>query len=381
MKQNIIIIFVILVIGILQGYSKEDKVQQQMSPPPVSVVTSVAVQKEVPLRILAIGQVESYSTVKLSPQVEGKIKEVHFKPGQIVKAGELLFTIDDQSYQTELDKAFAMLNKDEAALKANKKEAKRNKSMAEREFISIQDYENIEAKREEQEAIVEADKAIIKQAKLKLNYCNITSPITGRTGAILIDPGNYVQPGPSFVLVVINQLKPCYVKFTVPQKHLQYIKKFMLGKKLRVDAIYSSGADKEGKDKTVESGILTFVDNQIDTDTGTVLLKATFDNENINLWSGMFVDVALYLDTNPNAIVVPAQAIQTGKDGGNIAFVVKNDQTIDIRPVKKGELLEEKGEIVIEKGINKGEKVVIDGQLMLYPGAKVVEKPSEDNKK
>ena len=338
---------------------------QAPAKPPVPVTTAVTTQQEVPVQVKAIGQVEALSTVFITAQVEGQLQKVHFSEGQDVEMGQKLFTIDPRPFKAALDQALANLAKDRALLKEYQQEAARNKDLVKRDFVSQQDYDQIVSKAESQAATVKADQAAVEQARLDLSYCYIHAPLAGRTGSLLVHQGNVVTTGNGQTLVVIKETRPCYVSFAVPERDLGRIHRQQLKQgPLKVQAAPpdSQWPREEGK--------LSFIDNQVDKDSGTILLKGTFANPKNRLWPGQFVKVALTLDTIPQAVVAPARAIQTGPKG-LFVFVVGKDGVVDMRPVKTGEVLDT--EIVVTKGLKAGERVVTDGQLALYPGAKAVE--------
>ena len=352
-------------ICLLASAACSDGPGQAPAKPPVPVTTAVTTQQEVPVQIKAIGQVKALSTVSITAQVEGQLQKVHFSEGQDVEMGQRLFTIDPRPFKAALDQALANLAKDQALLKEYQQEAARNKDLVKRDFVSQQDYDQIVAKAESQAATVKADQAAVEQARLDLSYCYIHAPLAGRTGSLLVHEGNVVTTGTSQPLVVIKEIRPCYVSFAVPERdlgriHHQQVKQGPL-------EVQAAPPDSQWP---VEEGKLSFIDNQVDKDSGTILLKGTFANAKNRLWPGQFVTVALTLDSIPQAVLAPARAIQTGPKG-LFVFVVAKDGTVDMRPVKTGEVLET--EIVISKGLKAGEKVVTDGQLALYPGAKAVE--------
>jgi multidrug efflux system membrane fusion protein len=333
--------------------------------PPVPVTTAKATQQKVPVQIEAIGQVEALSTVSITAQVEGQLQEVHFSEGQDVEMGQRLFTIDPRPYKAALDQSLANLAKDQALLKEYRQEAARNKDLVKRDFVSKQDYDQIVSKAESQAAAVKADEAAVEKARLDLSYCYIHAPLAGRTGGLLVHQGNVVTTGTGQPLVVIKETSPCYVSFAVPERDLERIQFQQVGHgPLEVQA-----APPDTK-WPVETGKLSFIDNQVDKDSGTILLKGTFANPKNRLWPGQFVNVTLTLDTIPQAVVAPGRAIQTGPKG-LFVFVVGKDGTVEMRPVETGEVLET--EVVITQGLKPGERVVTDGQLALYPGAKAVE--------
>ena len=357
---------VLAVLALGPAACSSEKPQQAAERPPAPVSMQTSQGKPMPVEVLAIGQVEALATVSVTPQVQGQITQVHFQEGQIVKAGDPLFTIDPRPYQAALEQAQANLERDQAQLKEYRQEAQRNKVMVARDFVSKQDYDQIVAKVEGQEATVKADQAAVEKARLELQYCHITAPINGSTGSLLVNKGNVVASGGSQALVVIKQSQPCYVSFAVPEVQLPAIKEYRAKGKLKVEAALPAPANLK------EDGELSFVDNQVDKDTGTILLKGTFANPALNLWPGQFVNTTLTLTVIPQAVVVASRAIQTGPEGPFV-FVVKDDSTVEARPIKPG--VSAGDETQIAEGLQAGEKVVTDGQLALYPGAKVVERP------
>jgi multidrug efflux system membrane fusion protein len=361
----------------------------------VPVTISYVVEKPMPVELRAIGNVEAYSTVVAKAQIGGELMRVFFTEGQDVKKGDPLFQIDPRPYEGPLQGAEAALARDMAQEKqaeANlgrdiaqaeyaKTQAARYAKLAAQGVVSKEQADQMssnagaleEGTRADRAAIdsaraaVNADKAAVENAKLNLSYCLINSPINGRTGNLLIHQGNIVK-ATDVNLITINQVQPIYVDFNVPGVNLAEIKRSMAAGKLKVEAIPKDGG------KPV-FGVLNFVDNNIDTTTGTILLKGTFANEDRKLWPGEFLDVVLTLRTRPNAVVAPSQAIQTGQQG-QFVFAVNTDQRVESRPVKIAWRVGD--EVVIESGLKPGERVVTDGQLRLVPGSRVKEvKPSQ----
>lgn len=355
----------VILFGLLMLAGCSDGPGQAPGQPPVPVTTALTAQRAAPVQVKAIGQVEALSTVSITAQVEGQLKKVHFAEGQDVELGQHLFTIDPRPYQAALDQALANLAKDQALLKEYRQEAERNKDLVKRDFVSKQDYDQIVSKAESQAAAVKADEAAVEKAQLDLHYCYIHAPLSGRTGSLLVHEGNVVSTGQDHPLLVIKQTHPCYVSFAVPERELERIQLHQVqhGPLL----VQAAPPDSQWP---VEKGKLSFIDNKVDKGSGTILLKGTFDNPQSRLWPGQFVNVVLVLDTIPNAVLAPGRAIQTGPKG-LFVFVVGKDGVVEMRPIKPGEVLEE--EVVIAKGLKAGERVVTDGQLALYPGAKAVE--------
>jgi multidrug efflux system membrane fusion protein len=326
---------------------------------PVTVAT--VVQKNVPVKLRAIGNVEAYSTVSVKSQVAGQLAGVYFKEGQEVKKGDRIFMIDPRSFEAALRQAEANLAKDIAQMKWAESDAGRYSDLYKKGIVSKNDYEQKRTNFEAMRATVKADEAAVENAKVQLGYCYIYSPIDGRIGKLMVNRGNMVKENDT-ILAVINQTKPIYADFSVPQQELPEIKRYMAVERLKVEAIIPSDRDHPAV------GELTFVNNQVDTNTGTILLKGLFPNENEALWPGQFVNVVLTLTTQPNAVVVPSAAVQTGQQGKYV-FVVKPDLTVESRPVTLGNDLGQ--EVVIAKGLQPGERVVTEGQLRLAPGVKV----------
>jgi len=330
--------------------------------PPVPVTAGTAAQKTVPVQISAIGNVEAFSTVSVKSQIGGVLTRVHFREGQDVNKGDLLFTIDPRPYEAALKQAEANLSKDNAQLANSRKEVQRYAELVKKGYVAQEQYDQISTNAASFEAIVNADMAVVENARLQLKYCYIYSPISGRTGNLMANEGNLIKANADTAIVVINQVQPIYVTFSVPEQSLSEIKRYMSEGNLRVEAILSK------EDEKPEQGVLTFIDNAVDLATGTIKLKGTFANKGKRLWPGQFVNAVLTLTSQPDAVVVPSQAIQTGQNG-HYVFVIKTDLTVEDRPLLVGRTLN--NETVIEKGLQAGEKVVTDGQLRLVPGAKV----------
>ena len=362
-----LILFAFLVF-LLTACSKEKKEQSVKIAVPVTVES--VIQKAVPVQIHAIGNVEAYSSVSIKSRVSGELTRVYFREGQDINKGDMLFTIDSAPFKTALESAQANLAKDTALAKKAEEDVRRYTELYRDELVSRSQYEQIFSTAEALKATVEGDKAAVENARLQLNYCSISAPISGRTGSLLVNEGNLIKANDDKPMVVINKIQPVYVSFSVPENNLPEIKKYMASGKLNVEASVSK------EDKRPEKGVLTFVDNTVDTATGTIRLKAAFDNKGRALWPGQFVNVQITLATIHDAVVVPSQAVQTGQQG-QFVFVIKAD-TAELRPVNAG--ITHKDMTVIEKGLAPGEQVVTDGQMLLMPGAKVEIKNTEDKK-
>jgi len=332
------------------------------APPVVPVTVTTVVQKTVPVQVTAIGNVEAYSTVSIKAQLSGEVVGVHFREGQDVRKGQLLFTIDKRPFEAALQEAIANLARDRARAENARIQAQRYAKLLAEGVVSSQQNDQAVADADALNATVRADEAAVEKAKLDLQYCTITSPIDGRTGSLMVHAGNLVKANDVPILLVINQVTPIYVNFAVPEQYLADVKKYMATGKLKVQAIVADDP------KRPEEGMLSFVDNTVDSTTGTIHLKGTFANQQRRLWPGQYVNVVLTLTAQPNAVVVPAQTVQTGQSGQYV-FVVKSDNTVESRPVVPGRTVQ--GETIIEKGLQPGEVVVTDGQLRLVPGSKI----------
>ncbi|MBI3002016.1 MAG: efflux RND transporter periplasmic adaptor subunit, partial [Deltaproteobacteria bacterium] len=324
-------------------------------------VTSV-VQKHIPLQVAAIGAVEAYSTVAVRAQVTGTLTRVHFKEGQDVQKGDLLFTIDPRPFEATLKQAEATLAKDTALLENAREQARRYAELVKKEYVSREQHDQVRANADALEATVEADRAAVETTKVQLSYCYIYSTLDGRVGGLLVNEGNLVRVNDATPLVIINQINPIYVTFFLPEQNLAEIKSRMVGTALKVQATIPESEDRP------EEGTLSFIDNAVDRTTGTIKFKGTFANGNRRLWPGQFVRVALTLSNQPDAIVIPSRAGQTGQDGQHV-FVLKTDSAVELRSVVISRTVG--GEAVIEKGLQRGEKVVTDGQFLLGPGSRV----------
>ena len=336
--------------------------------PGVPVLVAQAVMTNVPVRIdpPPVGHVTAFSTVTVHSQIQGMISEIHFHEGQEVKQGDLLFTIDPRPSQAALDQARANLERDQAQLEYAKINFLREQKLFDQKLISQDELDTNRASMDALLGTVSADKAAISNALLNLDYCQIRAPIAGKTGSLQSFVGNVVK-APDDTLLTITQIRPIYAVFAVPEQYLPEIQKQMRERTLKVSVIF------ENMTVPPPQGDLTFVDNSVDETTGTILLKATFPNNDNALWPGQFVQVELTLSELTNVVVVPSQAVQNGQNGQFI-YVVKPDQTVEERPMKIG--INFNGETVVEKGLQADETVVTDGQLRLAPGVKVMVKSS-----
>ncbi len=328
---------------------------------PVSVAE--VLEKTVPIQIKAVGTTEAFSTVSVRAQVAGELIAVHIKDGQCVKVGDPLFTIDPRPFETELRQVKANLEKEKAQLDYAQKQLDRNASVVGKGYVSQEQYDQVAANAAALKAAVAADQAAVENAQIQLKYCWINSPIDGCAGELKIHPGNLIKVSDTeYPLVVIKQISPIYVSFYIPEKYLPEVQKYMAAKKLEVQAAIPNLEDNPNM------GQLSFLDNSVNKATGTIQLKATFPNKDRSLWPGQYVNVTLTLATQPNAVVVPSQAVKTGQEGQYI-FVVRPDLTAEYRLVEVQRILG--GDAIISKGVRPGEKVVTDGQLRLSPDSPV----------
>lgn len=369
MKRGNALVLLIVAAGAgaaLWKLSGHDFIAGKKGPPPaapmIPVVAGTAETQNVPIYVRGLGNVQAFQMVTVRSRVDGNITKVLFTEGQEVKAGDPLFEIDPRPFQAALEQAQATKTKDEAQLKGAQLDLERYQKLLPTGFQTRQQYDQQVATVGQLKGAIAADQAQIDTAQLNLQYTDIRSPIDGRTGARLVDLGNFVQAGQATALVSITQLKPIYVSFTVPQENLVDIRTNQARAPLEVEAY-------AGDDKTLLSrGKLTLIDNQVDVATGTVRLKATFDNADERLWPGEFVSARLILATRNDAVVVPAQTVMHGPQGSYI-YVVKPDDTVMRRTVQVAATQDNLA--VVEKGLERGERVVVDGQYRLTDGAKV----------
>jgi multidrug efflux system membrane fusion protein len=330
--------------------------------PAVPVSVAKVVKENVPVEISAVGTVEAYATVVVKAQVGGVLDGVDFKEGQEVKKGDLLFTIDKRPYEALLHKEEANLEHDLVDEKNAREQYDRIAVLYKKNIESKEDLDNARATAESMKILLDVDKASVEYARLQLEYCTIYATVDGVTGSLTVNVGNVVLANDSS-LVTINQITPIYITFSVPEENLPRIRKYMKSKeKLKVLV------DAPGDESKQETGELAFVDNQVDTNTGTIKLKALFDNRDKALWPGQYVNVTLKLTVQEGALVVPVEAVQTGQNGQYV-YVVKPDNTVENRAVTQGRTLD--GKTVLESGVTEGETIVTDGQLRLSPGSKI----------
>ena len=352
--------------------SKAAKNAKASSPPPaVPVGVAVVKQGDFNVYLTGLGSVEAFYTVSLKTRIDGQIMQVNFREGQNVKAGDLLIVIDPRPYQVALEQAKANLQKDEAQLTNAKAQYERNKVLYEQGVIAKQDLDTLQASFGTYEGTIASDKAAIQNAQLNLTYCYIKSPIDGRVGLRQVDPGNYVTAAGNTPMLVITQLHPIAVIFTLPQEQLQTVRESMKKGLLEVDAYSQNDQTK------LATGKLLTIDNQIDPTTGTAKLKAVFDNPDSMLWPNEFVNAHLLLEVRKNAVTAPASAVLRGPDG-SFAYAVDANNTVQMRPVQIA--LTQGNTVVIASGLQGGDKVVTDGQEKLQAGSRVApQAPARQN--
>jgi multidrug efflux system membrane fusion protein len=336
----------------------------------VPVTVATAEQKDIPMQVRAIGSVQPIATVAVRALVAGQLQRVWFREGEDVRKGQLLFTIDQRPYQATLSQAKANLARDEAQLRNAESEAKRYAELVKKDYVTREEYEKFASGAEAARAVAAADRAAVENAQLQLAYCEIRSPMDGRTGSLQVHAGNLVKANDTTPLVTINQISPVYVTFSIPESQLADLRARGLGNVPVTATPRDAGTQiNEG----VQGGKLTFVDNAVDPQTGTIALKATFGNEGRTLWPGQFVNVAMTLANRANATVVPVQAVQNGQKGQYV-YVVNAGNGIEMRPVTV--VLQLDNQAIIGKGVNPGDTVVTDGQIRLTPKSKVDVKKS-----
>lgn len=326
----------------------------------VPVRASVAVERDVPVEVRAVGKIVSSESVAIRAQVSGTLVAAHFTEGQLVKKGDLLLEIDRRPFQAAVSEAAARLQQDRARAENARDDANRYAGLVEKEYVTRQQYEAAKANAVALEAQVAADDAALERARLNLAYATIRAPTSGRTGRLLVHPGNLVSVGTPEPLLTIEQIKPVFAEFAVPERYLAALR-------ARRDAP-PLVAVRTSTTAAPITGALAFVNNMVDPSTGTILLKARIPNEDEALWSGQLVDVSVRIAEREKAVVVPATAVASGQQG-DYAYVVTSDRKALVRPVVVEQTSDT--EVVIGKGLSPGEMVVTEGQLRLRPGAAV----------
>jgi len=359
-------IFVLAVLAavafILFQANRGSRADPQKNAPAVPVTTAAVELKTVPVRLYAIGNVEPYTTVAVKARVDGQLVSVHFKEGDEVRQGAILFEIDARPFAASLRQAQANLLRDKALLDRANEQEKRYKDLLAKNFISPDAYEQVRTNAATAAATVAADEAAIENSKLSLEYCTIRAPVTGYVGRIQIQQGNLVKANDTNPMVTINQVVPIYTSFSVPEQNIADVRGFLANGELKVAASFANSAH------SPIAGKLSFIDNTADATTGTIKLKAEFPNADKALWPGQFVNVVLTLHEQKDAIVAPSAAVQNGPTGQYV-FVVKSDSTVELRNIKIARA--EGDDTIVSAGLKPGDQVVTVGQLRLAPGTKV----------
>ena len=341
--------------------AKEKPAAKGPAATPVAVVA--ALQQTVPVRLQAIGNVEAFATVAVKSRVDGQIIEVHFQEGKEVKKGDVIFRIDPRNFEASLRQAEAQALRDVASRDQAASQERRYQELLDKNFISKDAYAQYRTNAQTAEASSKATQAALENAKLNLEYTVIRSPIDGYVGRALLQAGNMVKANDTLALVVINQVKPVYVNFAIPEQELPKVRDLMRRNPLTVEVAAP------GTDKALASGRIAFLDNAVDQTTGTIKVRAVFDNGDVALWPGQFVTVRVKLYDQENAILIPSRALQTGP-GGQFVYVIRPDMTAEVRKVvvarTDGDMT-----VLAEGGLAKDEQVVVRGALRLAPGAKV----------
>ncbi len=339
--------------------------------PAVPVTIGRVVQKEMPLEVNVVGTVEAFSTVAVRAQVTGELKAVNFRQGEDVEAGQVLFTLDPRPLEAALSQAEANLQRDTAQAANAKVIAQRMEDLMERGVGTREQRDTARTTAAALDAVVGANRAAVENAKVQLQYATIRAPISGRTGALMVNAGNLVRANDQLPLVVINQVSPVYVSFGIPEATLPDLRRYMAQRDLEVQATPPN------ENVAPATGRITFVDNQVDQTTGTIRVKATFPNSSRSLWPGQFVNVTVRLASEAEAVVVPSVAVQAGPEGQYV-FIVKDDQTVDMRAVTVARTAGT--ETVVKDGVKPGETIVLDGQLRLVPGSRITVKGAKPEK-
>lgn len=329
----------------------------------VPITAALVEQRSMPVKLDAIGNVEAFTAVAIKARVDGQITEVNFREGQEVKQGEILFKIDPGPYSAVLRQAEATAARDRASFQRAKQQDDRYKELLEKNFVSQDGYSQFKTNAETAQAVADASQAAVENAKVQFEYTTIRSPINGFAGKILLQRGNIARAADPSPIANLNQVRPIYVTFAVPEQRLAEVRSRMGSSMLAVEATPS-----DAKDGKRALGKLVFIDNAVDLSTGTIKLKAQFENADNALWPGQFAQVSMRLYDQGDALVIPAQAVQNGPNG-QFVFVVKSDETVEVRPVTITRTDGDKS--IVAKGVSKDEQVVTQGQLRLTNGTKV----------
>jgi multidrug efflux system membrane fusion protein len=353
-------------LALVAGCHKKDAAQTgKPSRPPVYVQTAMSERKDMPLDLRMIGSVEAIANIAIQAQVGGELIGIHFEEGQEVKAQQLLYTIQPRLYATRLAEAQANLARDRASATNARLALNRQEELDRKSAGVKEELDKARANAEAADAAVKADEALVLIAETQVAYTTVESPIDGRTGATRVRPGALIKVGDDLPLTTVVQMAPIYVTFSIPEQFLAAVRAGMADRKITVSAFEPRIGTKLGE------GDLTFIANTVDMTTGNVVLKATFKNTDRALWPGAFVDVTLHLDQERAVVVVPSPAVTIGQVGMQV-WVVKEDQTVELRPINPGRTVGQ--ESIILEGLKEGERIVVNGQSKILPGAKVIEK-------
>ena len=332
------------------------------APAPVPVLAATAEMRNVPLEISQIGTVEPYSFVQVRTQVTGELTGVYFKEGDEVHQGQVIFSLDKRQAETDLRRAQGDLNRDMAQLENARAQWARYEALVKEGVVAREQADQVRTELTVLESQVRSDKARVEGTNVQLTYSELRSPLNGRTGNLMVHLGNQVKANDNPPLVVINQIQPIYVSFSVPQQYLAEVRRRSANGSLGIAITIPND------DRGPVHGTLTFVDNEVDTASGTIKLKGTFTNADWRLWPGQFVNAALRLTTEAGATVIPTAAVQTGQ-AGQFVFVIKANGSVEQRPVEVERSANDVA--VIKSGVVAGERVVTDGQIRLLPGTRV----------
>ena len=354
------VVAIAAIIVLTKNGNSKTVAQKEAAAVPVS--TAQVVVKTVPMRLIAVGNVEAFTTVSVKARVDGQLVGVRFKEGDEVRENAVLFEIDARPYQATLKQAQANQLKDKALLDRAIEQEKRYRDLLQKSFISNDAYEQVRTNVETARATVDGDEAAIENARLQLDYCSIRSPVTGYAGKILIQQGNLVKANDVSPLVTINQIVPIFATFAVPEQSLSAVREYQAKGALKVQATVPNSG------KPAVAGRISFIDNTADPTTGTIKLKAEFPNTDKVLWPGQFVNVVLNLYEQAGAVVAPNTAVQNGPNGQYV-FIVRPDMTVEVRNIKMSR--SEGDDAIVASGLSPGEQVVTVGQLRLAPGMKV----------
>jgi multidrug efflux system membrane fusion protein len=370
---RVVLIMLLLAVAALGGWRLFDRQEANQaasrpaSLPPVPVQVAIAAHTQVPIYAVGLGAVQAYNTVTVRSRVDGEVQKIAFQEGQTVKTGDLLVQIDARPFQAALDQVVAKKAQDEAQLANVKLDLARFSQLATRNYASQQQVDTQKAMVDQLTAQIQGDQAQIDNARTQLSYTTIRSPIDGRTGLRLIDQGNIVRASDTTGIVTIAQLQPISALFTLPERNLAALQKATASGPTTVWALSQDGKS------VLAQGALTLINNEVDQATGTVRLKAAFDNKDNALWPGQSIDVRVLLD-NRDALAVPADAVQRGQQGLSV-YVAKPDDTVEFRTIKVGPITQ--GVAIIESGLAEGDRVVTAGQYRLQPGTRVQVSPDQ----